>query len=103
MKNFKVATTSANNKEALEIVISGDLTIKNVGDFYKRLNEIKRSFKVYNIFLQELQKIDVACLQVLIAYISDLKKNSKQVSLTKNINEELHKLLQNADMLNNNI
>ena len=103
MKSFKVTTTPTNNKEALEIIISGDLTIKNVEEFYKRLSDIKRSYNTYNIILQELQKIDVSCLQVLVAFISDLKNSSKQVSLTKNLNEEIEKLLQNADMFTNTI
>lgn len=101
MKNFKVSTIPSGNREKVDITISGDLTIKNVGEFYKRLKEVKTSFKSYNIAIKDIQKIDVSCLQVIVAFIEDLKKNKKVVTLTQDLNEELQKLLQNADMLIN--
>lgn len=101
MEKFKIQKKLSDNKETIDIVVSGDLSIKHSDFFFKELKEIKKVHKTYNILLMDIAQIDIMCLQVLISFMIYLRNNDKEVNLKKELSEEMNQLLRNADMLSN--
>ena len=70
----------------------GDISIKNIGDFYNELkNEISRSGEVL-IDLSDVKRIDLAAAQLIIAAGKEARELKKVVRLT-GVSPEMKKLL----------
>jgi ABC-type transporter Mla MlaB component len=66
MKDYKVQTNTTGDKEKMEIILSGDLTLKNSSGFYEQLKSVKQTYKKYCLVLKDVTKIDVSCLQIIL-------------------------------------
>jgi len=91
---------SENNGFLPILFLEGDLSIASIEQFYKALFDAKDTVEPLTIRCQNVEAIDLASVQVLMAFQKTAKKQGKDVEVVLDLPEKLHVLLSRSGLSN---
>lgn len=94
--DYRITTTEADEGHILEIVIEGDLGLKNAGRIYKALRMLKTSCGTVNLKLKNVGRLDITTLQTVRVFRNMLSEQGKSLKAEAELGEEVQGLLRNS-------
>ncbi|MGE5419009.1 MAG: hypothetical protein ACM3UT_02440 [Chloroflexota bacterium] len=93
---FKISSSEVNNGEIIEIVLEGDLSIRNAAAILKSIRSLKSGYDTATLKLRNVAKLDITTLQTIRVFKNKLSAEGKNARVEADIPEETRKLLRNS-------
>jgi anti-anti-sigma regulatory factor len=101
MEILKFQKTINDAGRVCELEIGGMLVLENAQQLQKEFLDIVGNLeKQINITINDLDEIDISCVQLLVAFFTYLEKNKVKFQIIWNITEDQYALLENVGISN---
>lgn len=94
--SYKISVSEGNNGEQLEIVLEGDLSLRNASEILKSIRSLKSVCSTVILKLQNVAKLDITTLQTIRVFRNKLSAEGKNISVKADLTDETESLLRNS-------
>jgi ABC-type transporter Mla MlaB component len=94
--SYKISVSEGNNGEQLEIVLEGDLSLRNASEILKSIRSLKSGCSTVLLKVQNVAKLDITTLQTIRVFRNKLSAEGKNISVKADLTDETESLLRNS-------
>jgi anti-anti-sigma regulatory factor len=93
---FKMKVTENKKDKITDLVLEGDLSLKNAGDIRKAIQSYKQFTSTVKLEIRNPEKFDITTIQTITAFRRLLANEGKTILIRTEFTPETERLLKNA-------
>lgn len=93
---YNLSASEPRNGELFEIILEGDLSLKNAAAILKSIRSLESGCSTVMIKLQNVARLDITTLQTIRVFKNKLAAEGKNASVQADLSDETESLLRNS-------
>lgn len=98
--SFKIDKKAAKDGQAVEVYLSGELSIQNIVDIKDGLIQLFEKYDKIEIVTRNVESFDIACVQIFYALSRSAAHLNKEVTYQIDLPEEIKSVLAHSGLQN---